>query len=53
MIKIKPSLNALKPYIPNKAIYKIKLDANESKNYLSNQDLGFETENLNRYPDSD
>jgi len=53
MIKIKPSLNALKPYIPNKAIYKIKLDANESKNYLSNQDLGFEIENLNRYPDSD
>jgi histidinol-phosphate aminotransferase len=53
MIEIKPSLSTLKSYVPNTSSYRIKLDANESKNYLLNEHFKIDYTKLNLYPDSD
>jgi histidinol-phosphate aminotransferase len=53
MIQIKPSLSTLKSYVPNTSNYRIKLDANESKNYLIDLNFKIDYRNLNLYPDSD
>lgn len=60
MISPKQSLKSMKPYIPNSQKFKLKLDANEGKNYLldKNSLSGlFEEilskEELNLYPDSE
>ncbi len=52
MMRIKESLKNLKPYTPNQHHYHIKLDANESKNYLFKEGIDFKQVNLNLYPDS-
>lgn len=60
MISPKQSLKSMKPYIPNSQKFKLKLDANEGKNYLldkSSLSELFENilskEELNLYPDSE
>ena len=52
-MQIKPSLQALKPYRPNKQAAAIMLDANESPNYLFDALDTLDLMAINRYPDSD
>ncbi|MFU8792637.1 MAG: histidinol-phosphate transaminase [Acholeplasmataceae bacterium] len=53
MKDIKVSLKGLKPYRPNKQSYLIKLDANESKNYLFESGIQLSMSEINLYPDTD
>lgn len=53
MIELKKSVRNLKPYFVNQVPYKVKLDANETKNYLLNQESLLEKIEANIYPDSD
>ena len=52
MKTIRDSLKDLKPYKPQSEQTTIKLDANESKNYLIDDTLTFNDLSLNLYPDS-
>lgn len=52
MKTIRNTLKNLKPYKPQAEQTTIKLDANESKNYLMNDTLTLNDLSLNRYPDS-
>jgi histidinol-phosphate aminotransferase len=52
MFDIKASLKDLKPYQPNAAKCSIKLDANESKNYLFKDGININQIPLNLYPDT-
>jgi len=52
MKTIRNTLKNLKPYQPQTEQTTIKLDANESKNYLMNDALSFNDLSLNLYPDS-
>ena len=52
MKAIKASLKGLKPYQPNQQSYRIKLDANESKNYLFSSGIDLKQLQVNMYPDS-
>ena len=53
MKDIKASLKGLKPYRPNKQSYQVKLDANESKNYLFESGIHLSMPNIHLYPDTD
>ncbi|MDI6453624.1 histidinol-phosphate transaminase [Peloplasma aerotolerans] len=51
-MKVKNVVKDLKPYQPNDIPYTIKLDANESENYLFPQGIMMNEIEVNRYPDS-
>ncbi|TVP94928.1 MAG: histidinol-phosphate transaminase [Acholeplasmatales bacterium] len=51
-MQVKRAVRDLKPYEPNEMPYRIKLDANESANYLFPEGFRLDTVDLNRYPDS-
>ncbi|MDP3387267.1 MAG: histidinol-phosphate transaminase [Eubacteriales bacterium] len=53
MIELKRSVRNLKPYFVNQVPYRVKMDANETKNYLLDQEALFEKIEANIYPDSD
>jgi histidinol-phosphate aminotransferase len=53
MIELKKSVRDLKPYFVNEIAYKVKMDANEGKNYLIDENLIIEGFQANIYPDSD
>ena len=54
MIQLKESVRNLVPYRVNDISYKIKLDANEGKNYLLTEQINLEKDfEPNIYPDSD
>lgn len=53
MIEMKKSVRELKPYRVNDMDYKVKLDANEGKNYIFNGGVNIKDIELNIYPDSD
>lgn len=53
MIELKKSVRDLKPYFVNEIPYRVKLDANEGKNYLIDENLLIEGFQSNIYPDSD
>ena len=48
----KPALKALRPYTVKNLEYTVKLDANESTNYLFKDGIVLDTNALNLYPDS-
>lgn len=53
MIKLKKSVRNFVPYYINTGEYKVKLDANESPNYLLDKDIDINKLLPNIYPDSD
>ncbi|HBH12374.1 MAG: Histidinol-phosphate aminotransferase [Clostridiales bacterium 38_11] len=53
MIELKRSVRNLKPYFVNQVPYRVKMDANETKNYLLSQEPLLEKIEANIYPDSD
>jgi histidinol-phosphate aminotransferase len=53
MIELKKSVRKLKPYFVNQMPYKVKMDANETKNYLLENSITIENFEANIYPDSD
>ncbi len=53
MIPLKQSVRQLKPYFVNQIPYTVKLDANETKNYLLNQAIDLKDFPFHIYPDSD
>ena len=50
---VKESVKVLKPYKANQVECRIKLDANEGKNYLFKEGFDLSKEALNLYPDTD
>lgn len=51
-MRLKRAIRDLKPYAPNETDYLVKLDANESANYLFPEGYQFPVGAINRYPDS-
>lgn len=51
-MRMKRAVRELKPYAPNEQDYTVKLDANESANYLFPEGFRFPINTINRYPDS-
>lgn len=52
MRNVKRALSNFKPYQPNQETYTVKLDANESKQFLRYDDLRLDELSMNLYPDT-